>query len=66
MKLFIRLFARYVAHVGYLDGKRNFPGENDFVEIPLHAHSASTKRTASSCAKVLQIPEVGELKDRRP
>ena len=66
MNLFVRLFARYAAHVGYLDGKRNFPGEHDFVELRVHrvlAVEASQPRAAS--AEILQIGESAALNDRK-
>lgn len=65
MKLFIRLFARYVAHVGYLDGKRNFPSENDFVEIPIYSSSAETMSSDLQLADALKTQAASELKDWR-
>ena len=66
MNLFVRLFARYAAQVGYLDGKRNFPGEHDFVELHVHgvlAVEAPQQRAAS--AEILQIGEAAALNDRK-
>jgi hypothetical protein len=34
MTLFLRLFTRYAARVGYLDGKRNYPGPQHFLDVP--------------------------------
>ena len=66
MNLFTRLFARYAAHVGYLDGKRNFPGEHDFVEVGVHGGGVvhlSQPRTQD--AEVLKIAEAAALNDRK-
>ena len=65
MNLFTRLFARYAAHVGYLDGKRDFPGEHDFVEVGVHGSGVvhlSQPRTQD--ADVLKIAEAAALIDR--
>ena len=66
MKLFARLFARYAAHVGYLDGKRNFPGEHDFVEVGVHGgQGVRPSQPRPQDAEVLKIAELGALTDRK-
>ena len=66
MKLFTRLFARYAAHVGYLDGKRNFPGEHDFVEVGVHGgQGVRPSQPRPQDAEVLKIAELGALTDRK-
>jgi hypothetical protein len=66
MKLLTRLFARYAAHVGYLDGKRNFPGEHDFVEVGVHGGEGErSSQPRGQDAEVLKIAEAAALSDRK-
>ena len=66
MNMFVRLFARYAAHVGYLDGKRNFPGEHDFVELRVHGVlTVEAPQSRAASAEVLQIGEAAALNDRK-
>ena len=66
MNLFVRLFARYAAHVGYLDGKRNFPGEHDFVELRVHGVlTVEAPQPRAASAEVLQMAEPAALNERK-
>ena len=66
MHLFARLFARYAAHVGYLDGKRNFPGELDLVELRVHGVAAvAAPQPRAASAEVLQMAEPAALNERK-
>lgn len=63
MLIFIRLFARYAAYVGYLDGKRNYPKETDFIEIPVYGIKANSEDTKPKVGDVLKITEITALKE---
>ena len=63
MLLLTRLFARYAAYVGYLDGKRNYPKEADFIEIPVYGVKAESEDPKPKVGDVLKITEITALKE---
>ena len=65
MKLFARLFALYMSQLGYLDGKRNFPSEQDNVEIPVYCLAQSSSQPQQG-AQVLEITQRAQLKEKGP
>jgi hypothetical protein len=65
MKLLLRLFARYAAVMGHVDGKNGYPAESDFLETPLYG-VPSDEPLSSAEAQVLQIGESSALKEHRP
>lgn len=62
MFLLARIFARYAAHVGYLDGKRNFPGEKDFIEINTYETADKTLSANEKSGEVLKMSDLNTLK----
>lgn len=65
MLLFIRLFARYAAYVGYLDGKRNYPKETDYIEMPVYGVKAKQEDTKVNSDELLKISDITALKEWR-
>jgi hypothetical protein len=64
MNLMLRLFARYAARVGYLDGRRNYPGPQHFLETPVFGAMSADAEMAHA-PEALQIVEPAALKERR-
>ena len=64
MNLLLRLFARYAGRLGYLDGKRNFPGTEHFLEVPLFGVD-SVEPVLADASEPLQISEPAALKEQR-
>jgi hypothetical protein len=65
MNVMLRLFARYAARVGYLDGKRNYPGAQHFLETPVFGATLADDLMARDATEALQVAEPTALKEQR-
>lgn len=45
MWTFLRRYVRYAATVGWIDGRRGYPGEHDFVDLPRHGMAGAPAAT---------------------
>jgi len=66
MNLFLRLFPRYAGVLGYLDGKRNYPGPQHYVDTPVFEGSTDDAAPAAEVAtEPLQFAPAAALTERR-
>ena len=63
MKLFTHLFERYMSHLGYFEGKRNFPCEQDYIEMPVYCLVRSPSQPQQS-TQIFKIAQPAQLKEK--
>lgn len=62
LQMLARRFARFASTLGWLDGVRGFPGEEDFIEVPVYGENWSMEVPAHrQSAAVLKIQAADAL-----
>ena len=66
MRLAARRAVRYAGTLGWLDGRRGYPSEEQYIEVPVYqALPLTNEGHEESAAAVLQLEPVQALKERK-